>query len=753
MTTRFFCACVLVATAGAATATAQVPGYNSKQFRIEQIDEGHWRFTGQVELENEEVPGQKFYANVVDLFTAENRLEASGTVVYETATARIAAERATFYTRAGTGTFYTASGLASLGEKADKSMFGALEPDVYFYGETVEKTGEDRYRISKGGFTTCVQPTPRWELVAGSVSINVGDYAVLRNAVMRVKDVPVFYLPILYYPIQDDDRATGFLLPTYGRSSYQGQSVSNAFFWAITRSQDLTVLHDWFTQTGQGYGTEYRWLRSATNAGDLRAYRLLQKAANVDGYEVPESRSVLLNGSINQDLPLRLKARARIDYSSNLTLNPLYQQNVFNATQSQSTWNGNVSGSWQLLNASATAQQSRQFFTSSYSRITGSLPSLTAAISNRRLGRLPVYAALQSEAAHPLYILRDGDNEIDSSLNRFDITPTLRMPISGLTYINLNLHAANRTTWYSESLDEDGAQVSEPYTRNYTELRAEVLGPVFSKVYTPNNFLADRLKHVIEPSFAIQRTTKIEGEEKVVLLGSSYDRVIGGVTRMTYGITNRVLVRKGATTPGASALASAPRDLLALSVSQSYYTDQRASRFDPTYQSSYIDAGGGRPPSNYSPVSLNLRSQPFTHVGATARMEYDAVYSKMLSVSTGADYGVPNKQVAVAWSRSLSSFYPTQTLNGTSRLIFKDERLGTSYSIYWDIEQERIMQQRGTVFYNAQCCGIILEYQEQSIGFFAAAGTPKIRRFNLGFTLAGLGTFSNFFGNFGGASY
>jgi hypothetical protein len=152
-------------------------------------------------------------------------------------------------------------------------------------------------------------------------------------------------------------------------------------------------------------------------------------------------------------------------------------------------------------------------------------------------------------------------------------------------------------------------------------------------------------------------------------------------------------------------------------------------------------------------VSVNLRSQPLTHVGATGRMEYDAVYSKVLSVSTGADYGVPNKQVAVAWSRSLSSFYPTQTLNGTTRLIFKDERLGTSYSIYWDIEQGRIMQQRGTAFYNAQCCGIILEYQEQSIGFFAAAGTPKIRRFNLGFTLAGLGTFSNFFGNFGGASY
>lgn len=755
MTVRVLPCLVLAAAvvAGVATpAAAQVPGYNSKQFRIEQIDAGHWRFTGQVELENEEVKGQKFYANVVDLYTADNRVEASGNVVYETESARIAAERAVFFTSAGTGTFFTASGLASLGERADKSMFGALEPDVYFYGEILEKTGEDRYKITKGGFTTCVQPTPRWELVASTASINVGDYAVLRNAVMRVKDVPVFYLPIMYYPIQDDDRATGFLLPTYGRSLYQGSSISNAFFWAITRSQDLTVMHDWFAQTGQGYGTEYRWLRSATNSGNLRAYRLMQKSATVNGTSVPESRSLLVNGSVNQDLPFRLKGRARIDYSSNLTLNQLYTQDVFNATQSQSTWNANVAGSWRFVNASLTAQRSEQFFNADQSRVTGSMPSLTAGVSNRRLGPLPIFFALQSEASRPLYIFKNGEDENDQSMGRFDFTPTLRMPISGLTFLNVNLSVANRTTWYGRSYDESGDEVDVPYTRNYTELRAEMLGPVFSRVFTPNNFLADRLKHVIEPNVTVRRVTEIDGQDKVITLGSSYDRVVGGVTSVTYGLTNRILVRKAAKTADASPLASAPRELLTATVSQSYYSDQEASRFDSSYQSSYIDAGGGRAPSNYSPVSLNVRSQLSTQVGATYRMEYDAQASKVLSMSTGGDYGTPERQVSLQWSRSLSSFFPTNTLNGSSRLTFMGGRLGTTYSMYWDIEQERLVQQRVIAFFNAQCCGVVLQYQEFSYGSFSATPFPKDRRFNLGFTLAGLGTFSNFFGNFGSGS-
>ena len=81
------------------------------------------------------------------------------------------------------------------------------------------------------------------------------------------------------------------------------------------------------------------------------------------------------------------------------------------------------------------------------------MPSLTAAVSNRRLGRLPVYFALQSEASRPIYIERNGELEIDRSMDRFDLAPTVRTPISGLPSSTLNLSVAYRTTWYSESLD------------------------------------------------------------------------------------------------------------------------------------------------------------------------------------------------------------------------------------------------------------------------------------------------------------
>ena len=756
MTCRLRTLLVLACCALPGVAAAQVPGYNHKQFRIEQLDANHFRFTGQVELENEEVKGQKFYADVVDVYLDTDKLEASGHVLYETAQARIAAERVVFNTRSGTGTFYGASGMAALGERAQKSMFGSLEPDVYFYGSTVEKTGEDRYKITKGGFTTCVQPTPRWEIVSGSFSINVGDYAILRNAVVRVKDVPIFYLPILYYPIQDDGRSTGFLLPTYGRSTYQGQSVSNAFFWAINRSQDLTLMHDWFTQTGYGYGSEYRWVRGGASSGNLKAYRLNQKAATVNGASIPEARSFLMTGSMNQTLPFRLTGRARIDYSSRLQLNQLYSRDLYSATQGLSTVTGNVSGSWQFVNASLGATRTEQFFNDTQSIVSGNLPSLTASVSSRKLGRLPVFFALQSEASRQLYIAKDGATESDTGLSKIDITPTLRAPISNWPFLTTTLNVSYRVTRFSESVDLNNNNVDEPYLRRYAEMRADITGPSFSRVYTPNNFLADRLKHVIEPAFSVQRITTIADANRVRLIGSSFDRVIGGTTRMTYGLTNRVLVRKApkaTTSPDARpAPASAPRELLTASITQSYYTNRQASSFDPTYSGSYAGTGSARQASNYSPVAMVVRSQPAQHVGGNMRLEYDWPTQKLLTMSTGADYSTPAAQVNLSWSQSLSSVYSTNALNGNSRVNLLDGKITGSYSLAWDIKRDTIIRQAVVASYNAQCCGFVVEYQEYNFGSFGGASSvlPKDRRFNFGFTLAGVGTFSNFFGNFGG---
>lgn len=761
-------------------AAQSITGWDSKQFRWERLDADRLKFVGQVEMEgtgpNE---GQKIFADEVEWNITTGEATAAGNVLVSTPTSRISAERAVLNTRTKLGTFYTASGIASLGERGeeDRTMFGAIEPEVYFYGESIDKIGEDKYRIHHGGFTTCVQPTPRWEIVSSTATINLGDYAILKNAVMHVKNVPIFYLPVLYYPIQDDDRATGFLIPTYGNSTYAGQSLSNAFFWAIDRTQDATLFHNWFFSRGQAVGGEYRYVTAPGSQGSFRTNWLNQKEGVVNSVSLPARTSYQIEGNAVQQLGHGLTARGRVDYFSDVTTQQLYSQNLYQATLSQRTMEGSLAGAWHGLSLTGNYRRNEQFYNENDSILNGTTPSLTANLSSRRLGGLPAYFSFNSDSARILYVQRakrgEETTEIDSSLGRVDLTPSLRAPLTSLPFLTLTGTVAYRVTYYTESMAPDplnpasSIQVPDALTRHYGEIRADLVGPVLSRVYNPGNAFADRLKHLVEPNVTILRRTAIDEFSRVPTnVGLYYDTVVGGVTQLNYGLTNRFLLRRAASaaaaqagTAPASSAATAPREFMSVGLSQSYYSVPLASQFDPQYQSG---VQGQRTPSNFSPVALTVRSAPTALSAASLRLEYDHELARISSLSAQGGLNHPHAQVTAGWSRSqyfncgvlpASACNPTSTnqnLNAATSLKFSEGRTGGTYSLNWDIERGIVVQQRWTGFYNAQCCGIVVEYQEYNYANDPRFPVPKDRRFNIGFTLAGVGTFSNPFGTFGG---
>ncbi len=757
------------------TADAQaVPGWTTRQFTLERLDADRVRLMREVEVEgepNSPNAGQKFFADDMEWNTRTGEMTASGNVVFSSADARIAADRVVFNTRTRTGTFYSASGMASLGAEGRRSqaMFGSLDPDVYFYGETIEKLDIDKYRIRKGGFTTCVQPTPRWEMVSQSATINLDDYAAMRQVVLRVKDVPVFYLPALYVPLQKDGRSTGILMPTYGRSTYRGLSISNGFFWAISRSQDLTLMHDWFTSRGHGLGAEYRYVAGPAAQGAVRAYWLNEKTRTLQTVsgpvEEPGRRSYMLVGNLVQPLPGGLRANARVDYFSDVSAQQLYNNNLYQMAFSNRSLGGGLSGSWGPLSASGTFQRTESFYSSTSSFVSGQAPNVQLSYTSQRLGRLPLYLSAQTEAGRVLYQQKSGTNVSDLSLGRIDVRPSLRLPLSSLPFLSATATATYRVTYFSQSLDTTtGVQIPDPVTRKYFDLRTDLIGPIFTRVYSPRNAFADRLKHVVEPSVSLQRITFIP-EQKRVPTAASAEYIIGGVTRVTYGLANRVLVRK-ASSPGTSAEGSrasntnsAPRELLSVGVSQSYYTDKAASIYDNAYGFSTFY----RKANPFSTIAFNARTAISATSSVTARAEYDptAESAKLIGVGLNGTLRSSIADISAGWSRQVfggvavagaltSSHYVQQAT--TLRLL--GGRLGGTVSFNYDISRSTLLNQRYIASYSAQCCSVGFEYQSFNFpGIDPRFVVPQDRRFNFTFTLAGLGTFSNFFGTFGGQSF
>jgi LPS-assembly protein len=742
--------CLLLAVqAGAQAPTVTQGGEPDEPFNVEsgntEIKDGHKIDCGNAVYELN--GGVKFFADCIDYEQDTHQIVARGNVVFTNPDGRISADWVEFNIRTGLGTFHDATGLMSLGPKADRKQFGNQDPDVYFFGATIEKLGPRKYHIIGGGFTTCTQPTPRWDLRMGNVTLNLNDYAFARNTVLRVKDVPIFYLPFVYYPIQQDDRATGFLLPTYGTSTLRGQAISNAFFWAIGRSQDATFFHDWFTRTGQGFGTEYRYVAGPQSSGDIRYYLLDQHASSYTLDNVvttlPAAKSFEILGSATHVLSPRWRTRGRVDYVSDILTQQLYHQNVARSSNPMRTIDGNLSGAVRAVTVNASAQWTEVFSSQTQSQQYGGTPRVITALAPRQIFGMPIYAGLNSEYAYlPYRTLSNGVVTVDNSLHRFDISPSARLPLSKLTFLTVNSSATYRTTYYSRSYDATGVIVDEPLTRQYLQLRSNVIGPVLTKIWdTPDNAHTQRMKHVIEPTFTADYYTDIANYLSTPVLSDPSDKVIGGMAQFTYGVNNRLFSRSRA----ADGARSVTREFVTIGVQQTYYTKPAASQTDTQYTTSQ------HTPGSFSPVAVTARYTPSTLIDANARMEYDPTGEGVQLLSVGSSLSAHNTTSNVTFSRTSLAFSPVSSfMSGSTSLNFLQGRMRGTYALSWDIARAYLVSQRLSTSYIAQCCGFQVDYQRFNYTPSSLSPISADRRLNFSFILAGLGTFSNFFGAFGG---
>jgi LPS-assembly protein len=740
----------------AESASAQPrPSSSSSVVRIcrtaEVINENTYHCVGDVELTMDDTT---LFADEAWYFADEKRAVAAGNVTYIQGNNRISADRAEMDTDTRLGVFYNAFGLASIQpqrQTAAPPVGGFVAPqlagqdtDVIFFGETVEKIGPKKYKIRNGGFTTCVQPSPRWNLNAGEVVLNIDAYTLLKNAVFNVKDVPLFYLPILYYPTKEEGRATGFLLPTYGRSSLRGQQLSNAFFWAINRSQDATIKHDWYSKGDQGVSGEYRYV---TLSGDGTFETLVLNQPNSQ-YGLP-SRTYNARGGANQRLPGNFRARARVDYFSSLATNQTLYSNLYDASNSRRTIGGNVVGLWRGNSVNGTFDRSEQFSSQTSSSLLGTSPRITVSRGERPLYQnSPIYFAIGSDFVRYERETRNGEDVLDSGVGRFDLNPQIRYPFKRWQWFTVNTTASWRTTFYDRSyLANDRTPITDQSLfRQYVAVSANAVGPVFNRVWnTPDNGYAERFKHTIEPFLAIQRTTAINDYERIIKTDST-DSIVGNSTNYSYGLNNRFYAKRRVGT------ATQTQELIAVELRQSYYTDSRSSQNDPLYAASY-----GTVPTHFSPILLSARTSPSPAFETSFRGEIDAQYHEFRSTTVSNRSRWTNRfDTSVGWTRryfieQLPGYnnpdLVTDYVNVDTRLSTADNRFGSSYSTNYDVVQARFTQQRINGYYNAQCCGIAFEYQR--FNYPSASTVPPDNRFFMSFTLAGLGNFSPFSGALG----
>ncbi|MBV2131778.1 LPS assembly protein LptD [Pseudomonas sp. MAP12] len=167
------------------------------------------------------------------------------------------------------------NGILVVGDRAQLQLDnGEAEVDNAEYVIHAAKTrGSAKYakrqddavvRLKDGTYTRCEPGENTWHLKGNNIKLDPATgFGTATNVTLRVKDVPVFYTPYIYFPI-DDRRQSGFLTPSMSTSSDSGFSLKTPYYFNLAPNYDATLYPTYMANRGLLMEGELRYLTPAS---------------------------------------------------------------------------------------------------------------------------------------------------------------------------------------------------------------------------------------------------------------------------------------------------------------------------------------------------------------------------------------------------------------------------------------------------------------------------------------------------------
>tara|TARA_B100000963_G_scaffold360919_1_gene393872 strand:- start:2132 stop:4531 length:2400 start_codon:yes stop_codon:yes gene_type:complete len=128
----------------------------------------------------------------------------------------------------------------------------------------------DQIEFLRSAFTVCDyrknDKCPPWELIAGKMRHdNKKKTIYYDNAIIKLYNIPIFYIPKIAHPDPSVKRRTGFLVPSYSDTKNLGSSLNIPFYWAMDENKDLTINNRLFASENPLFVGDYRHVFKDSN--------------------------------------------------------------------------------------------------------------------------------------------------------------------------------------------------------------------------------------------------------------------------------------------------------------------------------------------------------------------------------------------------------------------------------------------------------------------------------------------------------
>lgn len=571
--------------------------------------------------------------------------------------------------------------------------------NFHLVGDEIEKHGQVNYFVKDGSFTTCDGEIPDWKFSAREVDVDLGGYARAKGVFFHIRDVPVLYAPLMYFPVKTE-RESGLLAPWFGYSKNKGARASLAWYQVIDRNMDATLYLDYLSKIGLGTGLEYRYALASQNNGKALYYHV----AGID--EMPNT--YYLDWKHRGNLPGGLTLTSDIEYTDKQEFFDEFGETAEEYNRDQTVSTVILQRNWEKLNLVGYGRYLKDLEGDNDESLQR-LPELGLGQSRYRLGETPLYLGLESYATR-----FQRDEGLDGE--RLYLRPFVAASFKPGSWLELTPEVSLHERLYDTDADDDHQFVPEYSVTLATRL---------VRRYAPNRWGMDGLLHSIEPK--ISYTYVPDKDQDDLPLFDLFDRQIQR-NDISYALVNRLTASE---TRGDGI--THYRDFLNLRLSQNYRFDDDDELFDDDQP--------------FSDVRLELDFWPTRNVA----LGVDSL------IPVYGDSGVRTLRVAASASDDAGNAvrvnytYKDNTYQDAATDYLKFQ-LDTSlfkpvylrFEERYDFRESRELEKIVGLEYRSKCWSILLTYRDRY-----RENDSKDHEVMLSFVLAGLGMNKGFGGGFG----
>ncbi len=681
----------------------------------------------------------------------------------------INAEKGEFNLETDEGKFYGVTGTAPAKIMSNPAVLSTTNP-FYFQALWVDRI-KNRYILHHGFVTDCKIPKPWWVFEAPTFDIVPGDRAMARSAVFRLKNIPILYLPYFRRPLGRNPRQSGFLTPNFGHTTLFGYVYGLGYYWAMSRSYDMTGVVQYFTQRGPAFLYDFRGKPNDVTDFNFNLY-------SVDDRGIPNGTPTpTKQGGTQFELTARTQIwgfTGKLDYNylSSYLFREAFSYTFATAIQSEAYSLGFLQRHFKhdAYSFSIVAIRDQLFEgitpygAPSNQVVVQKLPSFEFLGREQNLvhGPVPVWFSFGTSAglltrSEPLNGVTT-DVIHSGAIGRIDVEPRVSTAFQfagfslnpSITFgatdysetysVNTSTYSAASPSYPTVNARFDGASI----LRKDADFNLDLRLPTLERIYTPPAWLhiGPKLKHVIETDAAYEYVTGIYQFQKIIHFDET--DILSNTNQLTLSIINRIYKK--------DKLGNV-NEVFTWRVAQARY-------FDPTFGGAVLagPAGVGARnvileaeeltpfafldgPRTYSPVTSYMTVSPYPFVSFNWRADYDPLRGKVVDQTYGVNVRYSKYFAGISDNAitTLPVLLPQANQMGISGGYGNANRRG--WNVAGTVDYDRLTGRRLYDFvqtsYNTNCCGFSMQVRQFNLGI------RNENQYLFSFSVANIGTFGS----------